>query len=109
VPLVNANHENVISLQNLVPSKVKMKPVFLLSILVTLGLSSYSQTPMTIVNCYIRDGRVNYGHLAELLPDSIKTDLLVDPRAVFNLRDGNNILLWLEQPGWKLDGVDITG
>ncbi len=77
-----------------------------MSVLVGAALVSYSQAPRTIVNCSITNGHVNYGHLADLLPDSIKANLLIDPRKNFNMRDGNNILLWLEQKGWKLMAVD---
>src|SRR5258707_1486293 len=84
----------------------KMRSILLLSVLVGAALVSYSQAPRTIVNCSITNGHVNYGHLADLLPDSIKANLVIDPRKNFNMRDGNNILLWLEQKGWKLMAVD---
>jgi hypothetical protein len=86
-----------------------MKTLFLLFILVCVAMVSYSQRPNTVINCYIRDGRVNYAHLAQLLPDSIQANLLIDPREKFKMKDGNNILLWLEQQGWRLMGVDVTG
>ena len=84
------------------------------SILVMLMLAfatqvCHAQEPKTVINCYIRDGKVNFGHLAELLPDSVQANLLTDPREKFKMKDGNNILLWLEQQGWKLIGIDITG
>jgi hypothetical protein len=78
-------------------------------VLVFATLISHSQEPKTVINCYIRDGKVNYGHLAELLPNSIQANLLIDPREKFKMKDGNNILLWLEQQGWTLIGIDITG
>ena len=78
-------------------------------VLVFATLISHSQEPKTVINCYIRDGKVNYGRLAELLPDTIQANLLIDPREKFKMKDGNNILLWLEQQGWKLIGIDITG
>ena len=83
-----------------------MKNILLLSVLVCAALGSYSQAPNTVVNCWIANGRVNYGHLTELLPDSIKATLLVDPHKEFHMRDGNVILLWLEQRGWKLMATD---
>ena len=70
---------------------------------------SYSQRPNTVINCYIRNGRVIYGHLAQLLPDSIQANLLIDPHDKFKMKDGNNILLWLEQQGWRLIGIDVAG
>jgi hypothetical protein len=83
-----------------------MKAILLVSVLACLTLASYSQARKIVVNCWIIDGRVNYGHLGALLPDSIKANLLVDPRQRFNLRDVGDILLWLEQQGWKLMAVD---
>jgi hypothetical protein len=86
-----------------------MRSILVMFVLVFATLTSHSQELQTVINCYIRDGKVNYGHLAELLPDSIQAKLLIDPREKFKMKDGNNILLWLEQKGWKLIGIDITG
>jgi len=86
-----------------------MRSILIMFVLVFATLTSQAQEPQTVINCYIRDGRVNYGRLAELLPDSIQANLLIDPREKFKMKDGNNILLWLEQRGWKLIGIDITG
>ena len=86
-----------------------MRSILVMFVLAFATLISRSQVPKTVINCYIRDGRVNYGHLAELLPDSIQANLLIDPREKFKMKDGNNILLWLEQQGWTLIGIDITG
>ena len=86
-----------------------MKNLFLLFMLLCVTLVSYSQRPNTVINCYIRSGRVIYGHLSELLPDSIQANLLIDPREKFKMKDGNNILLWLEQQGWRLIGIDVAG
>jgi hypothetical protein len=85
-----------------------MRALFFVPILFLASLVTYSQEPKTIINCWIANGRVNYGHLGELLPESVKNDILVDPRKDFNMRDGNIILLWLEQRGWKLSAVDNT-
>ena len=85
-----------------------MKPILLIAGLLCVTLISNAQSPNTVINCWISNGRVNYGNLAELLPDSIATNLLVDPRKKFNMRNFNKILLWLEQRGWKLMTVDIS-
>jgi len=84
-----------------------MKIIFLMSLLVCVTLVSYSQTPKVVVNCWIFNGRVNYGNLKELLPDSITANLLVDPRQKFNLRENADILLWLEQQGWTIRTVTM--
>jgi hypothetical protein len=63
-----------------------MRPLFLISLLTCLALSVAAQTPKTVVNCWIENGKVNHKKL--------------------NTFDGNLILLWLEQQGWKLVGVD---
>jgi hypothetical protein len=85
-----------------------MKAILITATLVLFNLIPFAQTPKTIVNCWITDGNVNYGPLDQVLPDSIKSRLLVDPRKEFNLKDGNNILLWMEQQGWRLVGVDVS-
>ncbi|GGA84752.1 hypothetical protein [Puia dinghuensis] len=85
-----------------------MRNTLLILVLVGATLTSHSQTPNTVINCWIDNGGVNYGHLAELLPDSITANLLVNPRKKFHMRDGNVILLWLEQQGWKLLAVDVS-
>jgi hypothetical protein len=88
-----------------------MKRLLLIPVLVCLTLAAAAQTPKTVVNCWIGNGKVNYGHLAELLPDSITTTLLVDVPKKLNTKDGNLILLWLEQQGWRLAAVhaEATG
>jgi hypothetical protein len=86
-----------------------MRSILVMFVLVFATLIAHAQVPKTVINCYIRDGKVNYGRLAELLPDSIQANLLIDPREKFKMKEGNNILLWLEQQGWKLVGIDITG
>jgi len=55
-----------------------MKFLLVMFVLVFATLISHSQEPKTVINCYIRDGKVNYGHLAELLPDSIQPNLIQD-------------------------------
>jgi hypothetical protein len=86
-----------------------MRSILIVFVLVFATLISHAQESKTVINCYIRDGKVNYGRLSELLPDSIQANLLIDPREKFKIKDENNILLWLEQQGWKLIGIDITG
>lgn len=86
-----------------------MRSILFTFILAFMVLVSYSQAPApvnTTINCFISDRHVNYGHLAELLPEDMQKDLLVDPRKEFNMRNEYNILLWLEQRGWKLVSVD---
>jgi hypothetical protein len=79
-----------------------MKTFFLISALACLTLSAVAQTPKTVVNCYVTGGRVDYGHLAQLLPDSIKTTLLVDVHKLLNTYYNDLVLLWLQNHGWKL-------
>jgi uncharacterized membrane protein len=83
-----------------------MKSFFLISLLTCLAVYLRAQTPKTVVNCWIQSSRVNYGKLAQLLPDSITSTLLIDVHKKLNTSDVNLILLWLEQQGWKLIGAD---
>jgi hypothetical protein len=85
-----------------------MKCLLVLSVLVFVTLVSYGQTPNTVINCYVTNGRVDYGNLAKLLPDSMQTSLLIDPRKKFNMKDASNVVLWFEMQGWKIVGVAAT-
>jgi len=40
--------------------------------------------------------------LDQILPDSIKTKVLIDPKKVYHFKYGNETLLWLAQNGWKI-------
>ncbi len=92
-----------------------MKPIPVIAVIFVLAcvtLPAVAQIPKTVVNCWIQGGKVNYGHLSELLPDSVTTNLLIDVHKKLNTSDGNVILLWLEQQGWETAGrgpADIPG
>src|SRR5690242_15323528 len=83
-----------------------MKPILLLSALLCATLASRSQTPNTVIHCFISNARVDFHHLDKLLPASITDTLLVDPHKNFKINDGNMVCLWLEQHGWRLTAID---
>ena len=86
-----------------------MKPLPLALILLSLCFVSVAQTQPTTIYCTISDvGKVNYGNLDKLLPDSIKTSLLVDPRKQFKFRNAENVLLWMSLHGWKLVSAEAS-
>jgi hypothetical protein len=86
-----------------------MKPILLFAVLACLTRAAAAQTPKTVVNCYESDGHVDYGHLAQLLPDTITATLLVDVHKKLNTYDETLVLLWLEQQGWKISAGDSKG
>jgi hypothetical protein len=90
-----------------------MKTLLLIPVLACLALAAAAQTaaqpPKTVVNCYESNGHVDYGHLVQLLPDSVTATLLVDVHKKLNTYDETLVLLWLEQQGWKLSAVDSKG
>jgi hypothetical protein len=80
-----------------------MKAVVSVLLLLFVSGASFAQTQKTIVFCRISSaGQVNYGNLEKLLPDSIKTSLLVDPRKEFKFRNADNVILWMSLNDWKL-------
>lgn len=86
-----------------------MKPIVLALILLSLSAASTAQTQPTTVFCTISGvGKVNYGNLDKLLPDSIRTALLVDPQVQFKFKQGNDVLLWMSLHGWKLMGTETS-
>jgi hypothetical protein len=56
-------------------------------------------------------GQINYGDLAKLLPDSLKSIAIANPRKDYDLHNVNHVLLWMSLNGWKLISVesDVTG
>lgn len=44
----------------------------------------------------------DYGHLDQLLPDSLKASTLIHPKNEFHLRTTDEVLLWMLNHGWKL-------
>jgi hypothetical protein len=89
-----------------------MKTFLLASFLCILSFSLFAQSTKTVIYCSIDPiGRTYYGDLNKLLPDSLKTRVLVDVRKQFNLRDPDHVLLWMTMNGWKLISVqsNVTG
>jgi len=57
------------------------------------------------------NGKVDYGDLKKLLPDSVNSKLLVDPKALYGIKKANHVLLLMSTYGWKLASVvtDVSG
>ena len=76
--------------------------LFVLFILFSV-LSVKAQKKEITVFCTIDfAGRAQYGDLGKLLPDSLKSTLLIDPRKQVNLRNPLHVVLWMNENGWKL-------
>jgi hypothetical protein len=86
---------------------------FLLAICIVIFVSVlHAQNRKTVIYCSVSiTGKVNYRDLAKLLPDSLRTGLLVDPRKDLHLRKLDHVLLYLVNTGWKLSAIqsDVGG
>jgi len=51
------------------------------------------------------NGKVDYGDLKKLLPDSTNAKLLVDPRTQYGIKKTDHTLLLMSTYGWKIASV----
>jgi hypothetical protein len=80
-----------------------MKKHLLLIIFGFISIAAFAQTHKVDVFCTIDFlGNVNYIGLSKLLPDSQKTAILIDYRKKYNIKKGDDVLLWMTLDGWKL-------
>jgi len=95
-------------------------------IIFALGLSlvsvfAFAQKQHITIFCSVDyNGKVHYNtqdyganekrisFLDQLLPDSIKTKVLVDPKKQYHFKYGNETLLWMAQNGWKMVSTIAT-
>ena len=86
--------------------KIKTSVMKKYILLITFILSSaimLAQTNKVNIFCTIDPiGRVNYYSLKKILPDSLKSKLLIDPRKEYDIKDNYKVLLLMTQNGWKL-------
>jgi hypothetical protein len=93
-----------------------MKKIIFILTLSFLSVSAFAQKQKITIFCSVDfNGNVNYNTqdyatgnnklshiLDQILPDSIKTKVLVDPKKEFHFKYGNETLLWLAQNDWKI-------
>ena len=97
-----------------------MKKIIFVLTLSFLSVYAFAQKQTVTIFCSVDyNGNVNYNtqdyattnkalaFLDKLLPDSIKTKVLVDPKKEYHFKHGNETLLWMAQNGWKI--VSTTG
>ncbi len=79
----------------------------LLALLFCIGGFALSADAQKItVYCTISsNGKIDYGDLKKLLPDSTNAKLLVDPRTQYGIKKSNHTLLLMSAYGWKLASV----
>jgi len=84
-----------------------MKPL-LFALLLCIGTSAlFAQGQKTVIYSNITyQGKVDYGDLKKLLPDSLAAKLLIDPKKAYNLRQPDHVLLWMTTNGRKLVGTN---
>ena len=83
-----------------------MKPLTLILALVIIGSAGFTQSEKMTIYCRLKqNGKADYGDLVSILtqimPDSVKEKLLIDPRKQFHLKKTNALLL-MTLNGWKL-------
>ena len=79
----------------------------LLALLFCIGafaLSAHAQK-ITVYCTISSNGKIDYGDLKKLLPDSTSAKLLVDPRTQYGIKKSNHTLLLMSTYGWKLASV----
>jgi hypothetical protein len=86
----------------------------LFTILLCIGsvaLFAQSHKKITVYCTIGNGGRIDYGDLKKLLPDSTNSKLLVDPRTSNGIKDSGHTLLLMTAYGWKLASVEtnVTG
>jgi len=80
-----------------------MKKLLLTLILCISCSALFAQTKkITVFSTIDYLGKVDYGDLKKLLPDSVATKILIDPKKTYNLRKSAHVLLWMSNNGWKL-------
>jgi hypothetical protein len=93
-----------------------MKKIIFILTLSFLSLSAFAQKQKITIFCSVDfNGNVNYNThdyatsdkalayiLNKLLPDSIKTKVLVNPKKTYHFKHANETLLWMAQNGWKV-------
>jgi len=93
-----------------------MKKIIFVLTLSFLSVVASAQNQKITIFCSVDfNGNVNYNTqdyatsnkrlsriLDQILPDSIRTKVLVDPKKEFHFKYGNETLLWLAQNDWKI-------
>jgi len=90
-----------------------MKKLLLTLLLCVSSFVVFAQAHKRItVYCAISsNGKIDYGDLKKLLPDSINAKLLVDPRTQYGIKKTDHTLLLMSTYGWKIASViaDVSG
>ena len=90
-----------------------MKKILFTLLLCVSSLLVFAQSHKRItVYCTISsNGKIDYGDLKKLLPDSTNAKLLVDPKTRYGIKKPDHTLLLMSTYGWKLASVitDVTG
>ena len=88
-----------------------MRKIVFTFILAFFSFFAFAQTQKTTIFCTVEasTGKVYYylmyrskSALDNLLPDSVKVNVLVDPKKIYNFKNGDETTLWMAQQGWKL-------
>ena len=85
-----------------------MKFLTFITILSIFSISSIAQSRKINIYGYVEfSGKVVYPKsLQKILPDSIRAYTLINPRRDYNIKDFDNVLLYMCANGWNIAGVD---
>jgi len=100
-----------------------MKKVILILTLSFFSVAAFAQKQKVTIFCSVdANGNVYYNTqdyattnkslsyiLDKILPDSIKTKVLVDPKKEYHFKHGNETLLWMAQNDWKVVSLISVG
>ena len=77
-------------------------------ILSIFSISSFAQSRKVNIYGYVEfSGKVVYPKsLEKILPDSIRTAILINPRSDYKIKDYDNVLLFMCANGWNIVSID---
>jgi hypothetical protein len=86
-----------------------MKKNALIFCLLFLSIFTFAQTKIIMIFCEVGgwNGKLTYpSNLDKTLPDSIKSIVMINPRKDDNLKDPDDIVLFMGADGWRIASYD---
>jgi hypothetical protein len=84
-----------------------MKKTSFIFILLFLSISSFAQKEISLFCQVWPNGYLYYPkNLEKILPDSIKTAIMINPRNDFNMKNIDDVTLFMGANGWRICSFD---
>uniref|UniRef100_UPI0031DFE803 hypothetical protein n=1 Tax=Chitinophaga sp. TaxID=1869181 RepID=UPI0031DFE803 len=91
------------------PNHISMKQIILIYfILFTVTILKAQTHKVTIFSTVDPTGKIDYHSLKKILPDSIISKELKDPRKEFGIKDNYKVLLFMVESGWQLVNAELV-